>query len=88
MLNMIVIFKYVFLIINFFLYIFKVYYVGNDFDFVRKDFEKACELESDNKVVKNQVKICEQKIKQFDKKEKVKYQGMFEKFVVEDFKKV
>lgn len=53
MLNMIVILKYVFLINNFFLYIFKVYYVGNDFDFVRKDFEKACELESDNKVVKN-----------------------------------
>lgn len=53
MLNMIVIFKYVFFINKFFAYIFKVYYVGNDFDFVRKDFEKACKLESDNKVVKN-----------------------------------
>lgn len=73
---------------NSFAYIFKAYYAGNDFDLARKDFEKACELEPDNKAAKNQVKICEQKIKQFDKKEKAKYQGMFEKFAAEDSKKV
>lgn len=65
----------------------QAYYAGNDFDLARKDFEKACELEPDNKAAKNQVKICEQKIKQFDKKEKAKYQGMFEKFAAEDSKK-
>lgn len=47
-----------------------------------------CELEPDNKAAKNQVKICEQKIKQFDKNEKAKYMGMFEKFAAEDSKKV
>lgn len=90
MLNMIVTLKHVFFIItgNSFAYIFKAYYAGNDFDLARKDFEKACELEPDNKAAKNQVKICEQKIKQFDKKEKAKYQGMFEKFAAEDSKKV
>lgn len=34
------------------------------------------------------MKICEQKIKQFDQKEKLKYKGMFEKFAAEDSKKV
>lgn len=73
---------------NSFAYIFKAYYAGNDFDLARKDFEKVCELEPDNKAAKNQVKICEQKIKQFDKNEKAKYMGMFEKFAAEDSKKV
>lgn len=67
---------------------FQAYFAGNDFDLARKDFEKVCELEPDNKAAKNQVKICEQKIKQFDQKEKAKYMGMFEKFAAEDSKKV
>lgn len=81
-------YKHLFFINNSFAYIFKAYYAGNDFDLARKDFEKVCELETDNKAAKNQVKICEQKIKQFDKNEKAKYMGMFEKFAAEDSKKV
>lgn len=65
----------------------QAYFAGNDFELAKKDFEKTCELEPSNKAAKNQVKICEQKIKQFDQKEKLKYKGMFEKFAAEDSKK-
>ena len=68
--------------------ILQAYFAGNDFELAKKDFEKTCELEPSNKAAKNQVKICEQKIKQFDQKEKLKYKGMFEKFAAEDSKKV
>ncbi|XP_048727862.2 peptidyl-prolyl cis-trans isomerase FKBP4-like isoform X2 [Ostrea edulis] len=65
----------------------QAYFAGSDFDLAKKDFEKVCELEPDNKASKNQVKICEQKIKHFEKKEKARYVGMFDKFAAEDAKK-
>lgn len=70
------------------LFKFQAYFAGSDFDLAKKDFEKVCELEPDNKASKNQVKICEQKIKHFEKKEKARYVGMFDKFAAEDAKKV
>ncbi len=50
------------------------------------DFKKVLDIEPENKAAKNQVIICQQKIKQQREEEHKRYGGMFEKFAQMDAK--
>lgn len=48
------------------------------------DFQKAQEIEPDNKAAQNQITICKQKLKDYHEQEKKRYRNMFAKFVAAD----
>lgn len=49
------------------------------------DFEKAQEIEPENKAALNQVTICKQKLKAYHDQEKKVYRNMFAKFAAADY---
>lgn len=59
----------------------------SEYEEAKVDFEEVLALEPDNKAAKNQVTICNQRIKQFNDKQKKLYAGMFTKFAEQDAKK-
>ncbi|XP_071181630.1 peptidyl-prolyl cis-trans isomerase FKBP4-like isoform X2 [Mytilus edulis] len=60
------------------------YFQVHDHESAKADYEKVLELEPENKAAKNQIVICDQKLKQFREKEKHIYAGMFNKFAERD----
>ncbi|XP_063399593.1 peptidyl-prolyl cis-trans isomerase FKBP4-like isoform X2 [Mytilus trossulus] len=64
------------------------YFQVHDHESAKADYEKVLELEPENKAAKNQIVICEQKLKQFREKEKHIYAGMFNKFAERDSRHV
>lgn len=54
----------------------------------KKDFEKVLELAPENKAAKNQITICNQKIKMQNEKEKRLYKNMFDTILKENRDKV
>ncbi|XP_033099979.1 peptidyl-prolyl cis-trans isomerase FKBP5-like [Anneissia japonica] len=58
----------------------------NNNEVAKKDLEKVLELEPTNKAAKNQLTICEHKIKQYRLREKKTYGNMFAKFADQDAK--
>ncbi|XP_052066110.1 peptidyl-prolyl cis-trans isomerase FKBP4-like isoform X3 [Mytilus californianus] len=64
------------------------YFQVHDHESAKADYEKVLEYEPENKAAKNQIVICEQKLKQFREKEKHIYAGMFNKFAERDSRNV
>ncbi|XP_050409166.1 peptidyl-prolyl cis-trans isomerase FKBP4 isoform X1 [Patella vulgata] len=58
----------------------------NEYENAKKDFEKVIALEPENKAAKNQIVMCNHKLKQFIEKEKKTYAGMFSRFAEQDAK--
>lgn len=48
------------------------------------DFQKAQEIEPENKAAMNQITICKQKLKEYHEQEKKRYRNMFAKFAASD----
>lgn len=59
----------------------------NDWENAKNDFEKAVELDPENKAAKNKVALCEQKIKIHKQREKKTFANMFDKFAAIDQKR-
>ena len=57
-----------------------------DYDEAVADFKTVLEIEPNNKAAKNQLVLCQQKLKQIKENEKRKYAGMFQKFAEMDDK--
>lgn len=57
-----------------------------DYDGAERDYAKAISFDPENKVVKKQLMITRQKLKDFKENEKKKYFGMFSKFAEMDSK--
>lgn len=57
-----------------------------DFDDAIKDFNQVLEIDPNNKAAKNQITICQHKIKKLKEAEKKMYAGMFAKFAEMDAK--
>lgn len=53
----------------------------------KTDFETTFKLDPGNKAAANKIKLCEQKIKQYEKKQKTTFANMFDKFAAIDQKK-
>lgn len=62
----------------------QAYFGQTDFDVAKKDFEKVLELAPENKAAKNQITICNQKIKMQNEKEKRLYKNMFDTILKEN----
>jgi len=63
------------------------HFLLSDWEQAKTDFEKASQLDPNNKATKNKVAICEQKIKQYKQKEKMLFANMFDKFAARDQKR-
>ena len=57
-----------------------------DYEEAVADFKAVLEIEPSNKAAKNQIILCQQKLKQIKESEKKKYAGMFQKFADIDTK--
>ncbi len=57
-----------------------------EYEMALADFKKVLDIEPENKAAKNQVIICQQKLKQQREEEHKRYGGMFEKFAEMDAK--
>ena len=57
-----------------------------DYEEAVADFKAVLEIEPSNKAAKNQLILCQQKLKQIKESEKKKYAGMFQKFADIDTK--
>lgn len=66
----------------------QAYFGKTEYELAKQDFEKVLELSPDNKAAKNQVSICNQKIKQQAEKEKRLYKNMFDTILKENRDKV
>ena len=55
-------------------------------DEAKADFEEVLKLDPNNKAARNQIILCNQRIKQMKEKEKRTYAGMFTKFAEIDAK--
>ncbi|PIK56417.1 putative peptidyl-prolyl cis-trans isomerase FKBP4 [Apostichopus japonicus] len=62
----------------------QAYFGKTEYELAKQDFEKVLELSPDNKAAKNQVSICNQKIKQQAEKEKRLYKNMFDTILKEN----
>ena len=58
----------------------------HDYEEAVADFKAVLEIEPSNKAAKNQLILCQQKLKQIKESEKKKYAGMFQKFADIDTK--
>ncbi len=58
----------------------------SEYEEARGDYEEVLKVEPDNKAARNQIVLCNQKIKQFKDKQKKLYAGMFTKFAERDAK--
>ncbi|XP_067655374.1 peptidyl-prolyl cis-trans isomerase FKBP4-like [Haliotis asinina] len=58
----------------------------SEYEVARVDYEEVLKVEPDNKAARNQIVLCNQKIKQFKEKQKKIYAGMFTKFAERDAK--
>lgn len=59
----------------------------NDCESAKKDYERALELDSDNKATKQRIAQCQQRIKTQKEKEKRTFANMFDKFAMADMKR-
>uniref|UniRef100_A0A6B2L3D5 peptidylprolyl isomerase n=1 Tax=Arcella intermedia TaxID=1963864 RepID=A0A6B2L3D5_9EUKA len=60
------------------------YQQNGDWVFARRDFERALEVDPDNKTVKSALVQLKKRIAEEDRKERVKYQNMFEKLALKE----
>ncbi|XP_076326507.1 peptidyl-prolyl cis-trans isomerase FKBP4-like [Tachypleus tridentatus] len=55
-----------------------------DYDIAKEDFEMVLKLDNNNKAARNQIVLCNNKIKEYKQREKNTYRNMFEKFAEQD----
>jgi len=65
----------------------EAFYLLNDWENAKADFEKTVELDQANKAAKNKVIMCEQQVKVYKEKEKKTFANMFDKFAAKDQKR-